>query len=106
MVIVEEFRSILKDRLLDISDKYRTTSTIRISEKTESSFKCSVSIVKRESFVCDLEYLNDVLECFRFCSDYFQLELNVYEIRNNQIQLGWKERGIGSGFSFVFTKIN
>jgi hypothetical protein len=106
MIIVEEFRSILKDRLLDISDKYRTNSTIRISEKTESSFKCFVSIGRRESFICDLEFLNDVLECFRFCSDYFQLEMNVYEIRNHQILLGWRDRGNGIGFSFVFSKNN
>ena len=57
--IVEEFRSTLRDRLLDISDKYRTTNSIRISERTDSSFRCYVDVGRRESFTCDLELIND-----------------------------------------------
>lgn len=104
MVIAEEFRNVLKDRLFDISDNYGTESTIRISERSESSFKCSVAIKRRESFVCDLKFLNEVLECFRFCSDYLELDLNLYEIRNHQILLGWRDNRSSIGFSFVLNK--
>jgi hypothetical protein len=42
--LIKEFRLIMKDRLVDMYDKYGTTSTIRISEKTENSFKLSTHV--------------------------------------------------------------
>ena len=103
--LIKEFRLIMKDRLVDMYDKYGTTSTIRISEKTENSFKCQLMFNKnRVEFLGDLEFINDVLECFRFSSDYFQLNMNLYDMKNHQVLRGWRESGTGIGFHFILTK--
>jgi hypothetical protein len=95
----------MNERLLDISDKYGTYSSMRISEKTENSFKCQIIFDKSGvELVGDLEFITDVLECFRFSSDYFQLNMNLYDMKNHQVLRGWRERGIGINFHFILTK--
>jgi hypothetical protein len=103
--LIKEFRVVMRDRLLDISDKYGTYSSIRISEKTENSFKCQVVFHKNGVvFLGDLEFITDVLECYRFCSDYFQLNMNLYDMKNHQVLRGWREHGTGINFHFILTK--
>ncbi len=107
MVNINEFKIVLKDRLIDISDEYNTTHSFRITDRTETSFYCSTTIIGRNGIIGDLDFINKVLECVRFTIDYFDLNVNLYEIKNRQVLRGWRENGAGFMFTFIIsTKVN